>query len=281
MAANSNQALGQYRVGEIDRVLRIEGAISNERLRQLFGFQSVQAARVLRTYLDGRTERGLPSLIRQHPLYLLPASESEPVDSAAFEQYLQIVREVSSETSWFEDARVDFGQTESRDLRVLRQACLEGARISTEYQSMSGKPAASRILRPHKVVRVGRRLHLRAYCETREEHRDFALPRVRRLALLDRPNDPTPPDVAWDKRVDLMVRPHSALSAHQVQAVRREHFDGTQGRRFSSRAALIPYLLIELQAALDPKNETPPRYQLEVANAAEILKHVFVLRPGR
>lgn len=279
MAANSNQALSQYRIAEIDRVLGIEGAISNERLRQLFGFQSVQAARVLRAYLEGRFERGLPPLTRQHPKYLLPSTESETVDTTAFEQYLQIVREAGSPTSWFEDARVDFGQTESRDLRNLRQACLEGRRISTEYQSLSGDPAATRVLRPHTVVRVGRRLHVRAYCEIRQEHRDFALPRMRRLILLDHPEDPTPSDIVWDTQVDLLVRPHSALTTHQNQAVRREHFEGTQGRRFTSRAALIPYLLIELQAALDPKVETPPRYQLEVENAEEIRRHVFGSRP--
>lgn len=54
--------------------------------------------------------------------------------------------------------------------------------------------------------------------------------------------------------------------------------DGAQGRRMDVRAALLKYVLLEMQVAIDTDRELPPRFKLALANADKL--RPYLLDPG-
>ena len=72
----------------------------------------------------------------------------------------------------------------------------------------------------------------------------------------------TPPNEDWEEIVHLQLRAHPKLSPAQEQLIRDEFFSGAAGRQVTTRRALIPYKLRELEVAENPETQQPPEYQL-------------------
>ncbi|MCO7021583.1 hypothetical protein, partial [Vibrio paracholerae] len=71
-----------------------------------------------------------------------------------------------------------------------------------------------------------------------------------------------PSDTSWEKIVSLEIRAHPSLSTTQEKLIRDELFNGAIGRRVTTRHALVPYVLRELEVAEDPEVQQPPEYQV-------------------
>jgi hypothetical protein len=63
--------------------------------------------------------------------------------------------------------------------------------------------------------------------------------------------------------------------SNESSGLRTEYFAAAQARRISTRAALVPYLIQDLRAAIDRQKEHPPDFQIEVANLTEIRPWLF------
>jgi len=129
-------------------------------------------------------------------------------------------------------------------------------------------------------VRGSQRWHARAWCEQREEYRDFALGRINSISPVDTLSKRLPIDQVWATMIDVRVTAHTALPTDKEKVIRDEYFQGKVGRRFTVRAALLNYLLNDIRAATNPQQQAPPEYLLEVANLDEVRPYLFSKRHG-
>ena len=114
----------------------------------------------------------------------------------------------------YADARVELTSVDRALFRVLRQACRLETGVDVTYGSLSSGTVVRRRIYPHTLVRVGRRLHARAWCPMEKAHRDFVLSRMTDAALssASRPKEARN-DKAW--------RPWSGHVGAPSAAVRR------------------------------------------------------------
>lgn len=259
--------LRDQRLPQLEALLAVEGSISNSRLRELFGLERAQATRLVTAFLQSRPKKR--ALQRQDSRWL-ERTTTEPVETETLEAYLRL-----SDAPWFEDARIGVGSIDATVLQKLRTACCEGLGVEVNYLTLNSGQAGTRVIYPHTVVRVGRRLHARAWSPERKEYRDFVLSRIQRIALTHANAAKLPRDEEWHKYVEVEFAPHSGLPQGQKTIIEMEFSAGQFQRRMRMRVALLPYLLLELRAAVRPDQQQPPEYLLEVGNRTELKPYLF------
>ncbi|RNF58430.1 WYL domain-containing protein [Pseudomonas aeruginosa] len=117
----------------------------------------------------------------------------------------------------------------------------------------------SREISPHSLVRAGRRWHVRAFCSTRQEFRDYALGRIENPKIADDASERSAiEDRAWNTLLDVRLIAHPALSNEQQRVVSLEYFANTSARVERCRAALVSYFVQDVRAATDVVRQSPP-----------------------
>lgn len=270
-----NNALKNHRLHVMQGVLAWEGEIGNSRVRELFDVQLIQASRLLSdlkkkfgnqvVVVGGRARAIRPADPRTFPATMTLA------------EYSRVTGLANQDQEVIEEARLDFTNVPPSLFATLRQAVITRSGVEIHYASMSSPKPAARIIFPHVLVQVGRRWHVRAWCETRKAFRDFTLGRIYSANLLA---DTTSPkgrsdDTAWNTRVTIKLIAHSQLGPEQQRVISDEYFGGCTEKSVSSRACLCQYVIQELRAAVSPDKERPPDYQIEVANIEELRGYLF------
>lgn len=170
----------------------------------------------------------------------------------------------------------EFSQLSPRTFSRLRMAIRDGVQVSFDYMSMSRPLKHRRTVEPHSIVRAGRRWHVRAYCLERGDYRDFVLGRMSDVSLSDEPcSHAIGSDSRWNSTVKVRIVAHPSLNGAQQQVVRQEYFSGTSARVTTCRGPLVPYLIQELQVAIDIERQLPPDYQLALDNREECKEWLF------
>jgi predicted DNA-binding transcriptional regulator YafY len=150
--------------------------------------------------------------------------------------------------------------------------------IQINYRSMSNPRPHRREISPHSIVRAGRRWHVRAFCSTRQEFRDFALGRIDSPKLLAtsaaRSADDDHP---WNTQLQIRLIAHPRLSQAQQEMIRFEYFSGTAARVERCRAAMVSYFIQDLRAATDTSKQLPPEFQLAVENMEDLRQWMFTV----
>jgi hypothetical protein len=272
MSNTENSRASRFRA--IETILLWEGEVDNSRLRALLGVQSVQASRVLAEF----AERNAGRVLRRTPRSpYQAASNMEPLySSGRIEEYLGLLRRSENVGDLVEDARVDLALPSPRIFSTVLKACRRGWGLQIEYRSMSNPEGQARLIYPHTVVRAGRRWHARAWCADREDFRDFVIGRMG-AASLNQVSTPNPKrhDVAWNKKLPLILGAHPALSARQRSVIRNEYLLGAASYRLMVRSCLLFYVIQDLRAAVNPLEEKPPQFQLIVTNARQLRPHLL------
>lgn len=270
---SNKPALRDHRIRIMEGVLAWEGEIGNSRVRQLFGLQLVQASRLM---ADFRAAMGNRIIEDTRARVIRPASESGLATDITLDTYLRHIQWSADETSVIVDARADLTEVRPHIFAALRKATIAGSGISISYASMSNPAFRERTIYPHSIVHVGRRWHVRAWCASRKEFRDFTLGRIRDAAPTDRKSDHgVEDDVAWNTQVQIVLRAHRALTREQAEVVQRECFANTESRILTTRGCLVQYVIQDIRAALDPDNERPPEFQIEVMNQDDLKPWLF------
>lgn len=161
-------------------------------------------------------------------------------------------------------------------MRPLIQALRQQTRIEINYISVSNPDPEGRIIVPVRFVNAGQRWHLRAWCEKALAYRDFVLSRFRGIPAEEGPClIPLPEDIYWNAQLTLRIQPDPRLTLEQ-QAV-LEHDYGMEHGELSLRvrAALIHYLLQEMQVNTKMLDSNPVAQQLILANYSEIQPWLF------
>lgn len=275
MEVISKRSAAGPRLADMWTLLLWEGELRNARLQEVFGVTSVQCSRLLSIFRETHPEALHP--ITSDKAWPLRDSSSAPAGARNMAEYLRLVGDHNGSVSpWLVDARTEHLRIHPEFVAPIRAACLAGTGVTARYSSMSNPDGKVRLLFPHSVVRLNQRWHMRAWCEDRQQYRDFNLGRLSNL----RPSNQLAThgrdaDQDWNLHVDLVLRAHRGLSAEQAKALRNEYFKGAAQARVQVRAALVQYVIQEYRAAMDPVREKPPAFQLEVGNPEELSKYAF------
>ena len=254
-------------------ILAWEGSIGNTRVRELFGVGLIQASRMLREFRDNMAN-AVETATRTR-LVVACRPKDLKVD-VSLEEYLAVAKNSEANRAVLVDHRIDMTRIPPHIFAMLRQAALTGAGVQIVYASMANPIPSPRTIFPHTLIQVGRRWHVRAWCEKREEFRDFNLGRIRDAKpIASKAPRAKADDAEWNRTLQLHFIPHRELSPDQQMMIREEFFRGTSGHRLTVRACMAKYVIQDLRAAIAPKTQLPPEFQLEVANADDLNGHLF------
>lgn len=149
-------------------------------------------------------------------------------------------------------------------LRNVIVAQREAAAVRIFYRSLRVPEGEWRWIVPQQMIHDGLRWHVRAYCELREDYRDFVISRIQDADTI-RPQDiALPDDHDWQTLIELHLAPHAKLTDAQRELVAYDYQMPADGLRVSVRRALGWYFLVSL--GLD-HDLGPPRQLLQLSNA--------------
>lgn len=266
------------RLRDMEVLLLWEGALENARLREVFGVRAVQASRLLATFLAAHgedVERESP-----HSPITRGAKFRPTYAGTSPDEYLELIATTQPRqvAPFIEDLRLDLTPVRPEIFAAVAQACLRKTGLRIAYRSLSNPEGESRFVFPHSVVRAARRWHMRAWCELRQDYRDFALGRITQVSTeavnaLKTEAD----DVDWNTLANLVVGPHPLLSEGQSKLLRDEYFSGKSERTVRVRTSLVSYTIQDLRLAVDLERQVPPEYQLILKNVQDF-RDAFALK---
>ena len=160
---------------------------------------------------------------------------------------------------------------------ALLRAIRERSAVSLLYQSFQRPEQTTRTLSPHAFALDGFRWHVRAYCHTRNEFRDFVIARMLEVEPSDEPWHGPGGDHDWHAHVELVLTPNPKLSEAHQRVVELDYgmTDGTIG--LACRQALVFYVLRHLGLDED-RASNPGAQQVVLKNRKLVQKH---LKAGR
>lgn len=265
--------LRDHRLRIMEGVLAWEGEIGNARVRKLFGLQPVQASRLLAEF---RTLMGDQVFDDGRTKVIKPVTPESIEPAVSLDDYVRQTQVDGDTNPCIIDARVDLTVVRPVVFSILRKASMTETGATIKYASMTNPTFEERTIFPHTIIHIGRRWHVRAWCDRRKDFRDFTLGRIKSAtALRDSAPQTARDDLAWNRIVEIRLAAHRGLSLEQQRVVRSENFNGTMGRRLPVRACLAQYVIQDLRAAVNPEKDLPPEFQIEITNAVELKGFLF------
>ena len=273
----------RYRLIEI--IALWEGRLTTKSLIQAFGIGRQQASKDINNYIKSVAPDNL--LYDKKLKGYKPTTEFSPkLTKGNIDEYLHLLASRKDLVESIE--RLDFSQTNTSILtppprsispsiiRPIIQACRENKRLDIRYLSMSSEFAKERIIAPHTIVYSGMRWHVRAFCEDRQDFRDFVLSRVSEVFDLEGVSkNNAAEDLAWQTFVTIRIAPDPRLSAHQKSIIATDYGMQNQQLNLSVRAALATYLLQLLRLDNDSESDNPLVQQIVLTNPEELKKWRF------
>ncbi len=274
----------RYRLIEI--IALWEGRLTTNNLCNSFGIGRQQASKDINEYIR---EVGPGNLVYDRRLKgYKPTAEFQPqVTEGLADEYLHLLNRNKDIKTRF--SGLDLGSANSevlhvpvRDVRpeVVRpvvQAAQQGKRLEVDYISLSSAEQETRVIAPHTLVYSGYRWHVRAYCEKRRDFTDFVLSRFRGEPDIIDHESPNPIDLDtfWNKQVAIIIMPDTRLSPARQTIIANDYGMNRKQLTITTRAALVPYALKQLQ--IDPymMQQKPEAQQIVVANLEELRQWLF------
>lgn len=280
----ANAKWGQERrLAFIDFRLRWEGRINRSDLTDFFGISVPQASLDIARYMElepqnleyDRSSRVYQATNSFHPLHsgthpgqylneLLAATEGILEPEASFIGWRPSVDSVPRP-----------GRTvPANTLAALLRAIRETSGLKIVYQSMSRPDPSTRTISPHAFAFDGFRWHVRAYCHTRKQFRDFVLGRILEIQGVESPGRPASEDMEWNTVLTLVLAPHPELSAGKQRAIELDYGMTNGEVELKCRQSLLFYILKRL--GLDSYVEASPEaQQIVLKNKADIAPYLI------
>ena len=258
----------ERRLEFIDFRLRWDGKLNRGDLMDFFGISVPQASLDIARYLElapanlsyDRSARVYVAAEAFQPLYpsssparylneLLACETGMLEPEASFAGWRPPVAHVPS------PGRSMAPETLFKLLRAIR----ERKSIRVTYQSMQRPEPSARVLSPHAIANDGFRWHVRAFCHSRLEYRDFVIARMIQLDLSDDAWHGPERDHEWQTFVELVLVPNPGLSEAHKRAIELDYgmTNGEVGMK--CRQALVFYVLKQL--GLDEASGARPEAQ--------------------
>ncbi len=277
------------RLAMLKLLLIWEGRLNRGRLMELFQLSSNWASVWIREFREQHAD-WLAWDTKTRSFHATSAAykawrASDPrrlADATSLAQYLALVglpyagANVAPGQGGLLAAFPDLSTPSPQHFSLLSEAIRLGRAVQLTYRSMQNPEPHERVISPHNLIRAGRRWHVRAYCDTRQGFRDYALGRVVDAKLLSCPaSRGEQDDEAWLTPVRVRLVAHPDLTPDQESLIRFEYFGSTAARVETCRGALVSYFIQDVRAAVDVKKQRPPDYQLAVANLEEVKPWLF------
>ena len=275
------------RLAFIDFRLRWDGRINRSDLTDFFGISVPQASLDIARYSELAPQNlsyDLSSRVYQvtgdfHAL----SKESQPQKylSELLASATGVIEPAASFIGWRPsvDCVPQPGRVvESATLATLLKAIREGTGIKVVYQSMSRPEPSARIIAPHALAYDGFRWHVRAFCHSRGEFRDFVLGRILEVQGIEPAGNIASEDSEWHKMLTLVLAPHPGLSEGKRRAIELDYGMKDGEVKLECRQALLFYTLKRL--GLDSQaSQAPEAQQIVLKNQAE-LAHLLSASPS-
>ena len=276
----------QQRLTLLELLLVWEGRIYRSRVCELFGIGLPRASQWIKEIRDlNPTWMQWDSKSRSYfvtaDFYKRYTKASQASISESLSRYLSMVglpyaSALDDGTGVMWSATPSITAPSPKTFASLGHAIRQAKAVDIEYMSLSEPAPHRRTIHPHSLVLAGRRWHVRAYSETNQEFRDYALGRILEVKPLTRPSDRTRfDDPDWNTKVKVRLVAHPELSPEQARVIQAEYFNGTSSRVETCRAALVPYFIQDIRAAMDTEAQHAPEYLIAIENAREVSKWLF------
>lgn len=148
-------------------------------------------------------------------------------------------------------------------LQQLLKAIRENFSIEIHYQSLSTETPDWRRITPHALVSDGMRWHVRAFCHSKGEFRDFVLGRIMEMRGEQPSEISAETDADWNTRVKVIIAPHPDLTASQKKIIELDYAMKRGKAEIVVRRALLFYLKRWLGAE-EVTQQTPAAQQVVI-----------------
>ncbi len=269
----------RYRLIEI--VALWEGRLTTNHICHSFGIGRQQASKDINTYLRELAPGNL--VYDRHLKGYVPARNFRPVVThGEVAEYLDILAHQQGLSSTIETLDIKLPGSvvvpepgrviDPETMRVVVAATRQKRQLRASYLSLSRPEAVESIIEPHTLVAAGNSWHLRGWCESNREFRDFALTRFQQppedLRLKARHGQEQDSD--WNREVSMTITPDSRLTEAQQLIIARDYGMQQGYLEIQTRAALAPHVLSRLGITLDNQHPDPLVQQLELANPDQL-----------
>lgn len=209
----------QERLRFIERCAWWRGVVNRRDLAEVFGVSMAQASSDLQKYGE------------MNPGSLIYDVKGKKYDGAGNMRLLYGVASLADVMGmWLRDDAVallgEAMPTRMADAVVLRHAMmatLRGQKLRVKYHSLSSGGLRWREFMPLRWVNSGLRWHVRAWCFTNEDWRDFTVSRIEKTELpMVKVAQELPTDTEWERMVVLRLRPNGALPAEKAAGVMQD-----------------------------------------------------------
>lgn len=266
----------QRRLVALELVAYWEGRLITNQLMKWFGISRQQASIDIKTYLEHHNPGGL--VYSPAAKGYIPTPTFKPVlTTGHINEYMTCLaahERVAGDAVVEDYPLVSSVQLPDRSVRpeVVREimrACRAGTSIKILYASMANPTLRERVISPHTMIYTGFRWHVRAWCHSREQFRDFILSRIDRAPKSTTDVGPgIEADALWSERITVALIANEHLSSEQRALVERDYGMPDGRLQISARKALIHYTLHRFQAAItDEQSSQPFAYPLQLLPA--------------
>jgi hypothetical protein len=256
-----------------------EGQINRSDLIERFGISMPQASTDIGRYLELARDNveydsSLKTYVAQStfaPRFYKPSASEYLVELRAMADAA-----IDPKRSWigvlpdFEIVPLLRRRLDPDKLRLMLRTIRSKQAIDVLYQSLTNDEPERRWIEPYALGFDGSRWHVRAWCQTRKEFRDFVLARI--LEIKDqkaREYDPQH-DIEWQTQVTLVIGPHSRLGERQRRVIELDY--GMQDGKLEIQTRLSLAYYVERNLLLDEEalSLTPTRLQIMLLNRKEL-----------
>ncbi|MCP4318632.1 MAG: WYL domain-containing protein [Hyphomicrobiales bacterium] len=226
MAFDDLKHAQRERLEYLDRLLFWNGAATRSSLIDQFGISNPQAALDFKTYLKASDNEAL-RYDASSKQYLATERFSRLSGEATTDELEELL---GGDRGALFEVLPDLQRTQNvRVFRPLYRAVIAKEAVEIVYQSMRQPEPETRWIAPLRFASDGVRLHLRAWCYTRQDFRDFIPSRIdaSKSFFNQREALDVPKDEDWFTWAIMKLKPHRDLTTDQKRVVRIEFgFDG-------------------------------------------------------
>ncbi|MGF6965941.1 hypothetical protein OKW43_002969 [Paraburkholderia sp. WC7.3g] len=239
------------RLAHIERCLFWKGELRRADLVNTFGINPAQAAMDFRLYMARHP--GNMDYNKSRKRYL-PLSGFQPqlIEPTTLDEFVPMTSPRIPVATWPLPKR----RATPHVLLAMVTAVRERQKIEVKYQSMTGETPTWRWLSPHAFANDGERWHVRAFCHTHGDFRDFALGRILSTRH-GKPGGEDPTfDREWNTTVEVTVMPNPGLDADKRAAIAAEY--DLPPKTLKLTLGLRESMLFYVKAKFDPETDPNP-----------------------
>lgn len=127
-------------------------------------------------------------------------------------------------------------------LQQILECIRESVSIEIYYQSLSTQTPSWRRITPHALASDGLRWHVRAYCHTKKQFRDFVLGRIMDIREKQSSEISGTADTEWHEIIKVTVAPNPSLTEDQQKIIERDYAMNRGKKVIAMRRSFLFYL---------------------------------------